>query len=118
FEHVAQIVGADANLVMGLLDDGRIHRFGADGSDEAVELRPVDGRPSAIRSMATDRSGGLFLADPTNARVLQITLDGSVVRELRDPTLGGVRQIQTSSDGSRLFALVATGILVFDIPAM
>jgi hypothetical protein len=68
--------------------------------------------------MAADRVGGLYLADAANARVLQVTLDGTVVRELRDPTLAGVRQIQASLDSRRLYGLVAAGVMVFDIPPM
>jgi hypothetical protein len=35
---------------------------------------------------------------------------------LRDPALGGVRQLQSSPDGRRLYGLVASGVLVFDLP--
>jgi hypothetical protein len=66
--------------------------------------------------MTPDRSGGLYLADPVNARVVHTTADGTVLRELHDPALAGVRQIQSSPDGHRLFGLVASGVLVFDTP--
>jgi hypothetical protein len=117
FEHVAQVVGMP-DAVVARLDDGSVHLFGADGSDELLAIRPSDGRPVVVRSMAADRSGGLYLADTANARVLQVALDGSVVREIRDPTLAGVRQIEASLDSHRLYGLVASGVLVFDIPPM
>jgi hypothetical protein len=68
--------------------------------------------------MATDRAGGLYLADPMGARILQVASDGRVIRELRDPALAGVTQIRSSRDGQRLFGLVASGVLVFDTPAL
>jgi hypothetical protein len=66
--------------------------------------------------MAADRAGGLYLADPAGARIVHAAADGSFVRQLRDPALAGVRQIQSSPDGRRLFGLVAGGVLVFDVP--
>jgi hypothetical protein len=42
-------------------------------------------------------------------------LDGNILRELRASELAGVRAIDASLDGRRLFALVDSGILVVDI---
>jgi len=56
------------------------------------------------------------LADPLGARVLHTTADGAILAQFRDPALAGVRQIQSTLDGHRLFGLVATGVLVFDLP--
>ena len=67
--------------------------------------------------MASDRAGGLYLADPVDARVVETDLNGTVLRELRAPQLAGVRAMDVSLDGRRLYALVDSGILVVDIPA-
>jgi hypothetical protein len=116
-EHIAELVGADDSVVMRF-DDGSVHRFGQGGIDEPVLARPSDGYLVAVRSIAADRGGGLFLADPANARILQVARDGSLIRQLRDPALAGVRQIRSSLDGQRVFGLVASGVLVFDTPPM
>jgi len=116
FEHAAQIIGEPDSVVLRL-DDGTLQRFDGSGTALAIVPRPADARPVTARSIASDRAGSLYVADPENARVLQTGLDGSVARQLRDPALGGVRLIQTSLDGRRLYALVASGVLVFDIPA-
>jgi hypothetical protein len=116
FEHVAEVVGVDGRVYLRL-DDGTVRRLDADGSLHTLVVRPADGRRPTFGAMAPERAGGLYLADLSNARVLQAAADGSVVRELRDVALGGVRQIQTSLDGRRLYGLVASGVLVFNLPA-
>jgi hypothetical protein len=117
FEHVVQVLGTP-DAVVARLDDGSVHLLSTDGSDQLLRLRRSDARPANVRSMAADRVGEVETADAANARVLQVTLDGTVVRELRDPTLAGVRQIQASLDSRRLYGLVAAGVMVFDIPPM
>ena len=117
FGRVAQVMRASDSVVVRL-DDGSAHRLGAAGSDQPLALPPVDGRSSPISAIASDRAGGLYLADPLDARVVQIALDGTLVRQLRSPVLAGVRAIDISLDGRRLYALVATGVLVADIPAL
>jgi hypothetical protein len=99
------------------LEDGRVRRLTRDGRELSFDVRTPDGRLGPIAALAPDRMGGLYLADPSNARVLHVSADGSFVRQLRDPALGGVRQIQSSLDGQRLFGLVATGVVAFDIPS-
>jgi hypothetical protein len=81
-------------------------------------LPAVDSRSTPVSAIAADRNSGVFMADPLDARVVQTTLDGTVVRQLRSPALAGVRAIDISLDGRRLYALVATGVLVADIPAL
>ena len=115
-ESVAEIVGEPDTLVLRL-DDGTVHRVDVEGVDLLL-LASASDRPVNVSAIASDRAGGLYLADPNNARVLHTTVDGEVLRELRDPTLAGVRQIQTSLDGQRLYGLVASGVLVFAIPAL
>jgi hypothetical protein len=117
FDQIAELVGQGDSL-FARLDDDSVHRLGPGGGDELVVIRTSEGLPVVARSMASDRAGGVFLADPANARVLQVAHDGSLIRQLRDPALGGVRRIQTSPDGQRLFGLVASGVLVFDTPAL
>jgi hypothetical protein len=115
FEQIAQVLGAPDSIVVRL-DDGSVHRLTTDGSDHSLTLPPVAGHSTPISAMASDRSGGVYLADPLDARVVQTTLNGALVRQLRSPALAGVRAIDISLDGHRLYALVATGVLVADIP--
>jgi hypothetical protein len=115
FERAAEIVGLD-NQVYMRMDDGSLRRFDAQGSDSSVVVRPPDGRPVSVIGIASDRAGGLYLADPTNARVLHTTADGALLRQFRNPALAGVRQIHLSRDGRHLYGLVASGVMVFDLP--
>lgn len=110
FDRMAEVVPIDTGLVT-LLEDGSLHLVGAAGVEERVPLPDVE-----ARSITSDRAGGLYVADPSNGRILHVGPDGAVLRELRDPALGGVRQIQSSQDGQRVFGLVASGVLVFDTP--
>jgi hypothetical protein len=115
FERVAEMIGEAGALVVRL-DTGTVNLV----SEGVVRPLPVvvDGGLGPVTGIASDRAGGLYLADPANARVVQAALDGSVVRELRDAALAGVRQIQSSPDGRRLYGLVASGVLVFDVPTL
>src|SRR5579864_6406357 len=99
------------------LDDGSVHRLDPTGADQPLALELAGTPLAGISAIAPDRTGGLFVADPLNARVLQTRVDGTVLRELRAPALAGVRAIDVSLDGQRLFALVASGIEVVDIPS-
>jgi hypothetical protein len=115
FEKAAEIVG-QGDTVFLRMDDGTLHRFDPQGGESVIAVRPPDGRRPILAGMAPDRVGGLYLADPANARILQTTADGQLLRQLRDAALAGVRQIQSSPDGRRLYGLVASGVLEFDIP--
>src|SRR5579864_6573753 len=117
FERVAQVVDTPESLLMRL-DDGSVHRLDPTGADQPLALELADTPLAGISAIAPDRTGGLFVADPLNARVLQTRVDGTVLRELRAPALAGVRAIDVSLDGQRLFALVASGIEVVDIPSV
>jgi hypothetical protein len=115
FDHAAEVVGVTDGIVVRL-DEGTLRRFDLAGRELPITVRPPDGRPVAVQGLATDRRGGLYLADPTYGRILQTAADGAFVRQLRDPALGGVRLIQSSPDGRRLYGLVATGVLAIDVP--
>jgi hypothetical protein len=115
FERIAQVFGT-ADSVIVRLDDGSVHRLASNGTDQSLALPPVSGHTSPVSAMAQDRGGGVYLADPVDARVVQTTLDGATLRQLRSPALAGVRAIDVSRDGRRLYALVASGVLVADIP--
>jgi hypothetical protein len=118
-ERIAELVGVEVGVGVGVgesdslvarFDDGSVQRL-----DTSAVAQPV-GIASSITSIATDRGSGLYLADPANQRILHTALDGTILQELRDPALGDVRDIETSLDGRRLFGIVASGVLVFDIP--
>ena len=117
FDRVSKIVG-DPEAVILRMDDGTLHRFDAEGNREEIVVWPPEGRQSPVAAFTADRAGGLYLADPAHARVLHTRADGTFVRQFRDPALAGVREIQSSPDGQRLYGLVASGVLVFDIPPM
>jgi hypothetical protein len=115
FDRAAEIVGQPDRVFMRM-DDGTLHRFDAQTGEAVIVVRPPDGRVAQVAGMAADRTGGLYLADPGNARILQTTVEGSLIRQLRNPALAGVRQIQSSLDGRRIYGLVTSGVLVFDVP--
>jgi hypothetical protein len=117
FDRVSKILGGPDAFILRM-DDGTLHRFDPDGTHDQIEVWPPDGRQTPIAAITSDRAGGLFLADPAHARILHTRADGSLVRQFRDPALAGVREIQSSPDGQRLYGLVAAGVLVFDIPPM
>ena len=117
FDRVSRILGGPDAFILRM-DDGSLHRFDPDGTHDLIEVWPSDGRQGPIAAITSDRAGGLFLADPAHARILHTRADGSLVRQFRDPALAGVREVQSSPDGQRLYGLVASGVLVFDIPPM
>jgi len=115
FEHAAEIVALQDQVYVRM-DDGTLRRFDTQGNESPIVVQPADGRTPVVRGIAPDRQGGLFLADPLSARVLHTSADGAILGQFRDPALAGLRQIQSSLDGHRLFGLVAAGVLVFDLP--
>jgi hypothetical protein len=115
FERAAEIVGQQDDVYLRM-DDGTLRHFDAQGQEREFVVRPPDGGPPSVNAVAPDREGGLYLADSANARILHTTADGAVLRQLRDPALAGVRQIRSSLDGRRLYGLVTSGVLVFDLP--
>ena len=117
FDRVSKILGGPEAFILRL-DDGSLHRFDPDGTHALLEVYPPDGQQSPIAAVTSDRADGLFLADPAHARILHTRADGSLVRQFRDPALAGVREVQSSPDGQRLYGLVASGVLVFDIPPL
>jgi len=99
------------------LDDGRVRRLDRTGAALDFQVQLPDGPLGAVAALADDRGGGLYLADPTHARIIQTTSDGTFVRQLRDPALAGVRQLHTSPDGQRLYGLIPSGVLAIDVPS-
>jgi hypothetical protein len=116
FDRVAQILSAGQSLVVRL-DDGSVQRLGTGGAEQTIAIQSGDTRPLVTTAMAPDRRGGLYLADPRNARIVQSDLQGTVLRELRAPELAAVRAMDVDLDGSRLYALIDSGVVVVDIPA-
>jgi hypothetical protein len=115
FERIAQVFGTPDSVIVRL-DDGSVHRVASDGTEQSLALPPIGGHSTPVSAVALDRGGGVYLADPLDARVVQTTLNGATLRQLRSPALAGVRAIDVSRDGHRLYALVASGVLVADIP--
>ncbi|MBV9171814.1 MAG: hypothetical protein JOZ81_17215 [Chloroflexi bacterium] len=115
WQHVAEV--ASVKDLYLRLDDGHVRRFDQTGQPLRYDVQAPDGPLTAVTAMAPDRSGGLYLADPTHARIVQTTADGGFVRQLRAAALTGVRVLQSSPDGHRLYALVPAGVLAFDAPA-
>ena len=69
----------------------------------------------------TAEANGIELAYQTfgstdDRPLLHTTADGAILEQFRDPALAGLRQIQSSLDGRRLYGLVAAGVLMFDLP--
>ncbi|HEY2594979.1 MAG TPA: hypothetical protein VGK33_13875 [Chloroflexota bacterium] len=118
WERVAQVIGAGESLVVRL-DDGSVRRLDSGGADQVLAPHAADAAPvmSGTSAMAPDRAGGLYLADPAHARIVQTNLQGNVLRELQAPELAAVRAMDVSLDGQRLYALIDSGVLVVDIPA-
>jgi hypothetical protein len=117
FERVAQVLSTPQSFMLRL-DDGTVRRLEPTGADEPLTVQVDDSPLSGVSAIAPDRAGGMYLADPLNARVVQTRPDGTVLRELRTPAFAGVRAIDVSLDGARLYALVDSGILVVDIPTV
>jgi sugar lactone lactonase YvrE len=115
FERAVEIVG-QPNAIYVRTDDGALRRFDTQGHEIPMQVRPPDGQPPILSGIASDRAGGLFLADPGRSRILHTAADGTLLRQLRDPALAGVRQIKSSVDGRRIYGLVTSGVLVFDVP--
>jgi hypothetical protein len=118
FDKAAEIVAQPDDQVYLRMDDGTLRRFDGQGTELPFTVQAADGSSllTTVSAITADRAGGLYLADPSRARILQTAADGTLLRQLRDPALGGVRQIQSSPDGRRLYGLVAAGVLVFDLP--
>jgi hypothetical protein len=114
-DRVAEILALQDLYVR--LENGSVRRMARDGEPLDFAVSTTDDPLGPVVGMAADRTGGLYLADPTHSRIVHTTADGAFIRQLRDPALAGVRQIQTSPDGQRLFGLVATGVLSFAIPS-
>jgi hypothetical protein len=93
-----------------------VRRFDAQGAELDFAPQSPDGRRPAFAGITPDRGGGLYLADAANARILHLTAEGEYTRELRHPALAGLRQLKSSVDGRRLYGLVASGVLAFDVP--
>ena len=117
FERAAQVVGAQDQVFLRL-DDGSLERFDDSGGEQQIVVQPPDGPLTSVGAIAPDRAGGLYVADPANSRILHTSADGALLAQLRNPSLGGVRQIQSSPDGRRLYGLVTSGVLSIDLPGV
>jgi hypothetical protein len=96
-------------------DDGSVARYDRLGNPLPFEPVTPDGPLGRVASAAPDGSGGLFLADPDQARIIQTAEDGSFVRQLHADDLAGVRSLHLSPDGGVLYGLGRDGILAIDL---
>ena len=113
-EHALSLLPLDDFFV--LLDDGRVARFDRQGQPRPFELNAPGGRVGPIASLAHDGSGGLYLADPEHERVVQTTVDGGFVRQLRGSSLAGLRALHPGMDYQYLYGLAADGIIDLALP--
>eukprot|EP00002_Diphylleia_rotans_P027705 TRINITY_DN5565_c0_g1_i1.p1 TRINITY_DN5565_c0_g1~~TRINITY_DN5565_c0_g1_i1.p1 ORF type:complete len:462 (-),score=123.31 TRINITY_DN5565_c0_g1_i1:190-1575(-) len=58
--------------------------------------------------VAFDRSGNFYISDSSNRRVVSSSIDGSIVRELKNPAIGRVQGITIDSK-ERLWTMVVAG---------
>ncbi len=114
-ERVAEVLPLASDLFVRL-DDGSVRRLSRSGQQLDFMVRPPDVALGPVTALALDRAGGLYLADPSHARIVHVAADGTFVRQFRDPALAGIRQLQSGPDGQRLYGLVASGVLAFDLP--
>ncbi len=99
---------------------GRVLRFDWQGHSLPFDVRPPDAALGAVSGMAEDGTGGVYLADPANRRIVHVAGDGRFIRQLRASSaqkLATVRSIQAAADGTRLYGLSSNGIVSFALPA-
>ncbi len=100
--------------------DGTVKRFDRQGRRLPFDVRPPGAPLGPISGIASDGTDGLYLADPLNARVVHASGDGRFLRQLRaaaPQSLAGLRGLQLSADGRRLYTLASDGVLAFALPA-
>jgi hypothetical protein len=115
FDRAAEVIGVEDSVYVRF-DDGSVRRFDAQGHEQSFRVQPPDGAPLTVSGMTPDHLGGLYLADANHARVVHTLADGTYLRELRNPALGGLRQLKSSLDGHRLYGLVTAGVLTLAVP--
>lgn len=116
FEHVVGLL-AEQDFYVNR-DDGRLQRFNRQGQALPFDVRAPDGFLGPISGVASDANGALYLADPSQQRLVQATADGRFVRQFRGASsLGSLRSLQLSPDGSRLFGVSADGVVALSLPS-
>jgi hypothetical protein len=96
-------------------NDGQVARYDRQGSALPFEPITPDGPLSHVASAAPDGSGGLFLADPDQRRIVETAADGTFVRQLHADDLAGLRSLHLSPDGRVLYGVGRDGILAIDL---
>jgi hypothetical protein len=101
------------------LDDGSVRRLDWQGHELPFSVRPPDASLGAVSAMASDGRGGLYLADPVQERILHVTAEGRLLRQLRSTSpsaLSVVRSIKVGAGEQSLLSLGDSGILSIPLP--
>jgi hypothetical protein len=122
-ERSGMLGGVDLGTATGLLvnadvfvvDQGRLRRFSG-GREAGTMLDGIDQPPKAPVALVEDTQRGLlFLADRGNKRIVVGNREGRFVKQYRHPSLGDLRGLAISADGSRLYVLSGDGMTYFDV---
>jgi hypothetical protein len=95
--------------------DGWVGRYDRQGNPLPFTARSPEGQLGRVASAAPDGSGGLFLAEPDHARIVETTHEGSFVRQLRATSLQDLRALHLSADRRVLYGLARDGIVAIDL---
>jgi hypothetical protein len=115
FGNVAEMLALEQLYIRR--DDGRVLRFDYQGREQSFQVQVPDSPLGAVAGLASDRRGGLYLADPANRRIVHVTGAGDLVRVLHPPSAAVCSgQIQTSGDGSTLFCFDGAGLAAAPLP--
>jgi hypothetical protein len=125
FEEEADIANAIDMAIDGsiylLFDDGRLQRYFA-GQMVPTTLslpdRPLD-RPVALYTAPDDEAQYLYVADPSNQRVIRCDKEGRLVQQFvleGDDALAHVRDIFVDELHDRLYVLSDNRLLMMTIP--
>lgn len=119
FERAIEVVATDADLFVRTAE-GAIHRMDHTGHAREFRVSPPDGPLGAVTGLATDRRGGLYLAEAGTGRIVHTTAEGRFIRQLRPTERAGqspLRALQTSPRGDRLFYADSSAVLSVALPA-
>jgi DNA-binding beta-propeller fold protein YncE len=112
---IGTATGLVVNADVFVVDQGRLRRFRG-GKETVAMLDGIDQPPKAPVALVEDAQRGLlFLADRGNKRIVVGDREGKFVKQYRHPSLGDLRGLAITADGSRLYVLSGDGITYFDV---